>query len=180
MPPALRGAALVVLAFASTAAALAAAPTLGHPGYVILSGAADTTGGYRWRPGPGPGQRSLVWPEGVLTLPVDDVCETYGPADLAVAVTADLAGLGGGGVLAFTDGHYVVTAPLHLADGRISLFLAAGKLEISGGRIRYVPPAPAAGARDARAGLLLLAGMIILVAVFLRLARRRNTAGAGR
>jgi hypothetical protein len=174
IPPALLVAALAVVVGAAGPAALAAAPRLGHPGYVILGGAADTTGIYRWRPGPGPGQRSLVWPQGVLTLPAEAVCESFGPTDLAVAVTADLEGVGGGGVLAFAEGRYEISAPLHLSDGRIRLSIAAGELEIRDGRLRYTPPAPAARTRDARSGLLLLAGMIILVAVTLRLARRRS------
>jgi hypothetical protein len=166
----------VIMALTGANAAAAATTTLGHPGYVILAGAADTTAGYRWRQGPGPGQRSLVWPHGVLTVPEAFACEPFGTSDLAVAVSAELGGAGAGGGLAFTDGRYTVSEPLHLGDGRVSFYLAAGELEIHGGRIRYAPP-PAA-ARDARAGLLFLGGMVILVAVSLRLARRSRAPGA--
>ena len=150
--------------------------SLGHPGYVILAGAADSAAGYRWRDGPGPDQRSLVWTHGVLTVPRDFACERFGAHDLAVPVSAQLGGAGGGGGLVFADGRYVLEQPLHLGDGRVSMYFAAGELEILAERIRYVPPTSAADRREPRAGLLFLAGMILLVAVMLRLARRRTGA----
>ncbi len=61
--------ALVLALVAGGAAATDGRPTLGHPGYLILAGAADSTAGYHWQAGPGPDQRSLVWPDGVLTVP---------------------------------------------------------------------------------------------------------------
>ncbi|MFO7610511.1 MAG: hypothetical protein R6X35_15195 [Candidatus Krumholzibacteriia bacterium] len=151
----------------------AAGTTLGHPGYLVLAGAADTTGVYRWQRGPGPGQRSLVWADGLLTLPAGLALEAFGPRDLAVAAGAGLTGTSDGGDLIFADGSYDVSAPVLLSDGQVSLYAAAGRLEILGERIRYVPPRQSDRA-DPRAGFAFLAGMVLLVVVLLRLTRRRR------
>ena len=146
--------------------------TLGHPGYLVLEGAADTTAGYRWHAGPGRRERTLVWPEGVLTVPDTVVCEPFGAEGLAFPVSPDLAGVGARGALAFRSGRYGIDDPLHLTDGKIAAYLTAGELEIRDERVRYIRPA-ASRSPDARAGFLLLAGMILLVVVSLRFARRR-------
>jgi hypothetical protein len=150
----------------------AAGETLGHPGYLVVEGAADTTAGFRWRAGPGRRERTLAWPEGVLTVPDSVACEPFGTEGLAVPVLPDLAGVGAGGALAFRSGRYHIDDPLHLTDGRIAAYLAAGDLEIRDERVRYIRP-PASRSPDPRAGFLLLAGMILLVVVSLRFARRR-------
>lgn len=152
---------------------------LGHPGYIVMTGAAhDTTGTFFWQSGPGPDQRSLVWAQGVLTVPVGLVPETFGPADLAVACGADLAGGGHGGRLVFTGGRYRIKEPLLLTDGSVTLYATAGKLEILGERVRYT--APKASLKDSRASFLLLAGLVLLTLVLLRRARLGFRKGGGR
>ena len=42
---------------------------LGEPGYIVLAGAADSTEAYVWQDGPGADRRSLVWDEGMVTMP---------------------------------------------------------------------------------------------------------------
>lgn len=164
-------AALCALAVAAVAQPAAAGTTLGHPGYLVVAGAADSTAGYHWEDGPGPGERSLVWRDGVLTVPAGLALEGFGPRDLAVAVGADLSGTSGGGDLQFADGRYRISAPLLLSDGAVNLFAARGDLEIVGERVRYLPPRHR-GEADPRAGYFFLAGMVLLVFVLLRLARR--------
>lgn len=169
-----RGAAAAACALAIAAAAPAVAgTTLGHPGYLVVADAADSTAGYHWEDGPGPDERSLVWPDGVLTVPATLALEGFGRRDLAVAVGAGLTGTSGGGTLEFTDGRYRISAPLLLSDGAVSLFAARGELEIVGERVRYLPP-HRRDATDPRAGFVFLAGMVVLVFVLLRLARRRR------
>ena len=155
------------------------APSLGHPGYLILVGAADSTAGYHWRDGPGPGQRSLVWEHGLLTVPATLALEGFGPRDLAVAVGAGLTGTSDGGELVFSDGRYRISAPLLLSDPNVSFYAAAGELELVGQRIRYLPP-QVGGRADPRAGFVFLAGMVVLVVVLMRLARRRRGEGGRR
>ena len=159
--------------------ARAEAPRLGHPGYLILVGAADSTSGYHWRNGPGPDQRSLVWEHGLLTVPATLALEGFGPRDLAVAVGADLTGTSEGGELVFSDGRYRISAPLLLSDPNVSFYAAAGELELVGERIRYRPPRAGEHA-DPRAGFIFLAGMVVLVVVLMRLARRRRGEGGRR
>ncbi len=175
-PLTVAAAALLLLA---AGAARAAAPSLGHPGYLILAGAADSTAGYHWRDGPGPDQRSLVWEQGLLTVPATLALEGFGPRDLAVAVGADLTGTSEGGELIFSDGRYRISAPLLLSDPNISFYAAAGELELVGERIRYLPPRVGERA-DPRAGFVFLAGMVVLVVVLMRLARRRRGEGGRR
>jgi len=178
-----RGAAVAAVWALVTAAGAFPAPaaagtTLGNPGYLVVADAADSAAGYHWVEGPGPADRSLVWPDGVLTVPATLGLESFGPRDLAVAVGPDLSGTSGDGELQFADGRYRISAPLLLSDGVISLFAARGELEIVGERVRYLPPHSRRGA-DPRAGYLFLAGMVVLVFVLLRLARRRQ-GSAGR
>ena len=178
-PAAVRLAAFAAVALAGAGAGAAPGTTLGHPGYVILDGAADSTAGYRWEDGPAPGRRSLVWADGVLTVPDTLDLEGFGPRDLAVPALPALTGTTGGGALVFADGRYEISAPLLLDDGRLGLYAAAGELEIVGQRVRYRPPAVRERA-DPRAGFVFLAGMVVLVVVLLRLARRRGARSGGR
>ena len=143
---------------------------LGYPGYLVITAARDTTLGFAWQSGPGPGQRSLVWSSGLLSLPDSTELEPFGEVDLAVSCTAQLAGGGGGGRLVFRDGDYQISEPVLLTDGIISFHASAGRLEIRGQRVRYrAPEVPTAG--DPRSGYLLLAGVVILIVVLMRRAR---------
>lgn len=152
---------------------------LGHPGYIVMTGAAhDTTGTFFWQGGPGPDQRSLVWAQGVLTVPVELVPETFGPADLAVPCGAELAGGGHGGRLVFTGGTYRIDEPLLLTDGSVTLYATAGKLEILGERVRY--SAPKVSVKNPLASYVLLAGLLLLTLVLLRRARLGFRKGDGR
>jgi hypothetical protein len=54
----------------------------------------------------------------------------------------------------------------------VQLQLEAGELEISGAMIRY--RRPAAVPREFRSGLLLLAGMVLMIIVLLRRARLKS------
>ena len=141
-------------------------PQLGRPGYVIIASGLDSTLGYQWRLGPGPGQRSLTWPQGMLSLPDSVAVESLRGVDLAIACGASLAGLGSRGNLLFQDGIYPVSEPIVLSDGVLHLYLADGELEILGQRIRYA--APTEGKADPRSGYLFLAGIVLLVVVLLR------------
>lgn len=147
---------------------------LGHPGYLIISAARDTTAGYRWLEGPGPGQHSLTWLDGMLTVPDSLVLEPFGERDLAVPVTAALAGAGAGGKLHWTEGTYAISEPLMATDGIVQLLVSGGELEILGTRVRYRPPpaTPEKSNTDMRASLLMLSGIILLIAVLMRRARR--------
>lgn len=140
--------------------------TLGHPGYLILTAALDTTRGFSWRMGPAAGQRSLTWEQGSLVLPDTLELESMRDVDLLVPCTAELAGQGASGRLVFQDGIFPVSESLHLTDGVVDLYLTAGELEVRGQRIRYTAPRPQEG--DSRAGFVFLAGMVLLVFVLLR------------
>jgi hypothetical protein len=144
--------------------------TLGEPGFLVLAGAADTTGVYVWQDGPGAGRKSLVWDEGVLTVPAEMAWERYGPRDLGVPCTAALAGNGRGGRLVFAPGTFPIDEPLRLNDGVIDFYAAAGELEIRAGRLRY--SRSASRQKDPRASFIMLAGMVVLTVVLLRRARR--------
>lgn len=152
----------------------AAEVLLGHSGYLIIAAARDSTTGYRWLEGPGPGQRSLTWLDGMLTVPDTLPLEPFAQHDLAVPVTAALAGAGAGGKLQWNDGTYEVSEPLMMTDGTVQLLVSGGELEIRGSRIRYRPPAnsSAKNGNDMRASLLMLSGIILLIAVLMRRARR--------
>jgi len=153
--------------------------SLGHPGYIIMTAAVgDTTGTFVWQAGPGPTQRSLVWAEGVLTVPVTLAPETFGPADLAVPCSAELAGGGHGGRLVFSGGKYRIDEPLLLTDGSVTLYATAGELEILGERVRY--RAPRKAIKDTRSSYLLLAGLVLLTIVLLRRARLGLRKGGGK
>jgi len=168
--------AALIGALAVCAAAAAAADSsrhvLGEAGFLVIVGAADSSGVYEWQEGPGEDQRSLVWDVGVLTVPADMVHETYGPGDLGVPCRATLAGNGRGGRLVFAEGTFAVDEPLRLTDGVIDFYAADGELEIRAGRINYRRVSPRQ--KDPRASFIMLAGMVLLTVVLLRRARRRR------
>jgi len=146
--------------------------TLGHPGYLILVAAADTSGSYKWQEGPAFGQLSLVWPDGVLTIPDTLAMESFGDRDLAVPCGAALSGSGASGVLMLEDGRFDITEPLVLGDGTVQLFVSAGEFDVQGQRIRYT--SPSVRGPDSRAGYVFLTGMVILVVTLLRRARVKS------
>lgn len=145
------------------------AHTLGRPGFLVIEAARDSAAGFRWEAGPGPGYRSLVWDQGRLTLPDTLEAEDFARRDIGVPCTARLAGTGASGQLVLRDGIYPVSEPIVLSDGRLELRVSAGELEFRGARIRYRRAVDET--REFRAGLLLLAGMTLMVVVLLRRAR---------
>ena len=151
--------------------------TLGQPGYLVIEAARDSAAGFRWEAGPGPGHRSLVWDQGRLTLPDSVEAGDFGRDDLGVPFTARLVGTGASGELVFRDGIYPVSEPVVLSDGSFELRVSAGELEFRGASIRYRRPAAEAG--QYRSGLILLAGMTLLVVVLLRRARLKSDERAG-
>jgi len=168
---------VVVLVLGGEARADTSGPDiLDRAGFLVLASARDSSSGIDHRTGPGPGQISWFWDGGQLVLPDTLSLDTFGAQDLGVGTLAGLRGSGAGGVLRFRDGKFAIDQPLLLTDGRISLYVARGTLEIRGAQVRYVPPDATLAPRkvaDPRAGFLFLAGMVILTLVLLRLARRR-------
>ena len=152
--------------FQPASAAGTASVTLENPGHVIIAAGLDSTRGFHWRLGPAPGQRSLTWQDGVLTLPDSLDVESLRGMDLVVPCTGSLSGLGHTGQLVFQDGIYKVSEPVVLSDGIMQLYLAAGELEFQGLRVRYT--APTAKGKDPRAGYLFLGGMVLLILILLR------------
>ena len=150
---------------------------LGRPGYLVIEAARDSTAGFRWEDGPRPGFRSLVWDQGRLTLPDSLEPENFARQDIGVPCTAQLAGSGASGQLVLLDGIYPVSEPVTLSDGRLELQVSAGELEFRGARIRY--RRAVAENRTFKAGLLMLAGMTVLVVVLLRRARLKAAERAG-
>ncbi len=148
------------------------ARTLGRPGYLVIEAARDSAAGFRWEAGPGPGHRSLVWDQGRLTLPDTVQFEDFARRDIGVPCTARLEGVGASGQLVLRDGIYPVSEPVVLSDGRLELRVSSGELEFRGARIRYRRVMDEAG--QFRSGLLLLAGMTLLVVVLLRRARLKT------
>ncbi len=168
----------VCLVLAGTPAVAAdAARTLGRPGYLVIEAARDSAAGFRWESGPGPGHRSLVWDQGRLTLPDTVEFEDFARDDIGVPCTARLEGTGASGQLVLRDGIYPVSEPVVLSDGRLELHVSSGELEFRGARIHYRRVVGEAG--EFRSGLLLLAGMTLLVVVLLRRARLKAGGRAG-
>jgi hypothetical protein len=150
---------------------------LGRPGYLVIEAARDATAGFKWEDGPRPGFRSLVWDQGRLTLPDSLEAEDFARQDVGVPCTARLAGSGASGQLVLRDGIFPVSEPVILSDGRLELQISAGELEFRGARIRY--RRAVAEPRTFKSGLLMLAGMTVLVAVLLRRARLKAAERAG-
>ncbi|MBU8871916.1 MAG: hypothetical protein KOO60_13700 [Gemmatimonadales bacterium] len=146
--------------------------TLGHPGYVIISAGLDSTMGFKWQLGPGPGQRSLTWPHGVLNLPDNLALESLRGVDLAIPCNGSLAGLGHTGQLFFQEGIFEVSEPILLSDGTLYLYLTAGELELLEQRVRYT--APIDESKDPRAGYMFLGGMVLLILILLRRAAMKS------
>ena len=153
---------------------------LGHPGFLIITSAQDSTAGYQWLEGPGPGQISLNWSNGLLTLPDTLVLESFGESDLAVPVTGQLSGAGASGQLEWREGTFTISEPVMISDGSVGLLVSKGELEILGTRIRYRLPekeSPGTNA-DPRASFFMLAGVMLLIAVLMRRARKKTKEGS--
>lgn len=153
--------------------------TLGHPGYLIISAARDSSAGFKWLEGPGPHQISMTWLDGMLTLPDSLVLEPFGEFDLAVPVSAQFSGAGASGKLDWKDGTFAISEPVMITDGAVGLLVSEGELEILGTRIRYRAPEVVKTEKkpDPRASLFMLAGIMLLIAVLLRRARRKIKEG---
>jgi len=143
---------------------------LGRSGYLVVTAARDSSAGFTWQAGSEPGSRSLVWNGGVLTIPDDLEPEPFLETDLGFPVTADFGGTGSSGNLSLADGRYTISEPVMLSDGTVRMYLSRGELEIKGDRLRY--RAPNFEKKDPRANLLLLAGIMLLILVLMRRARR--------
>lgn len=159
-------------AFTSVAAA-AETHRLGRPAYLVIEAARDSTVGFRWDHDAVAGRRHLRWFEGHLDIADTLQTVAFGTADLGVLLGPGSRGSGGNGELRFVEGVYRVAEMLELTDGRTTLHLSGGELDIRGDQIRYRRP-QLKSARDPRAGYFMLAGMVLLVTVLLRRARRRR------
>ena len=150
---------------------------LGQPGYVVIEAARDSVSAFTWQAGPGTGFRSLVWDEGRLTIPESLPVEEIGRRDIGFPCTAAFGGTGKSGQLVIQDGIFPVSEPVILTDGVLQLEVTGGELEIRGAMIRY--RRSAAAPREFKSGLLLLAGMTLMVIVLLRRFRRKSTERTG-
>jgi len=150
---------------------------LGESGYVVIEAARDSASGFVWEEGPGPGFRSLIWPEGRLTVPDSLLVEDFGRRDLGLRCAESLAGSGSSGQLVFRDGIFPVSEPVVLTDGFLELQVTGGELEIRGAMIRYRRSDTRSG--DFRSGLLLMAGMTLMIIVLLRRARIKSNQRPG-
>ena len=146
--------------------------SLGQQGYVVIEAARDSASGFVWETETDSGFRTLSWEEGRLTIPDSFLVEDFGRWDIGFACTEFLAGSGSSGKLIIQDGIFPVSEPVVLTDGLLELQVTGGELEIRGAMIRY--RRPAAVSRDFRSGLLLLAGMTLMIIVLLRRARLRS------
>jgi hypothetical protein len=153
---------------------------LGHSGYLIIGSARDSLAGYQWQAGPGVGQISLTWREGMLTVPDSMALEPFAESDLAVPVTAHLTGAGATGTLDWREGNYPVSEPVMITDGVVSMLVSGGDLEILGTRIRYRPPVflEEKDRPDPRASFMMLGGILLLILVLMRRARKRLREGS--
>ncbi|MEN8005624.1 MAG: hypothetical protein ABFS42_01365 [Candidatus Krumholzibacteriota bacterium] len=145
---------------------------LGQPGYLVIEAARDSAAGFAWDTGADPGTRSLIWDEGRLTIFDPVIAEDFGRWDLGIPCTEFLAGSGSSGSLVIRDGIFPVSEPVVLTDGLLELQLTGGELEVRGAVIRY--RRPASGLPASKSGLLLLAGMTLLIIVLLRRARMKS------
>jgi len=144
---------------------------LGRPGYLVIEGVRDTTDIYSWQKGPGPGRHSLVWSTGTLSLPDTLYLDEFGVQDAGVVCQAELSGVGGSGQLVFEDGIYRISEPLVLSDGILELHISAGELEVRGDQIRY--RRSRSQDEKTKANYIFLAGLILLIIVLMRRARRQ-------
>ena len=157
------------------------AQILDQPGYLVIEAAWDSQGVFVRGRDPSTHRRTLEWPEGRLSLPDTLEPERFARQDLGVPSLAGLAGSGTSGRLALIDGIYPVSESIVLTDGRLELEISAGELEIRGAMIRYRRQVTesAVANDDFKSGLLLLAGMTLLVIVLLRRVRMKTGERSG-
>jgi hypothetical protein len=170
-----RAALLLILCCGATAAA-AGQGELGYPGYLVIDGARGSDR-FAWEEGPQPGQKSLVWEGGSLTLPDSTAADSFGAAGYGFRCEPQLRGRGAGGLLVFTDGIYPVSEPLVLEDGVLRLEVTAGELEIRGARLRYMLEPVRDRSRRTQADFLFVAGLVLAIVVLLRRARAGRRTG---
>jgi len=144
--------------------------SLGRQGYVVIQDGRDADAGFHWQDGPAPGRHSLVWPEGTLSLPDSVTLDDFGQQDAGLACGKDLSGVGASGYLVFRDGSFQISEPILLADGGFELHVSAGELTIRGDQIRY--RRPQIQDKKTQANYLFLAGLVVLIVVLMRRARR--------
>ena len=158
----------------------AARVEFGEGGLLVLSAAQDSTRLFRWEDGPGPGQLSLIWPEGRLIIPATLPLQGDEQGDLGVPLQAGFAGAGPAGPVPLGEGLMVIDESLTFSDGRLHWTVQEGEMDVRGTRIIYRRPwvgadqAPGAKLRDQRANLLMVAGLLLLIAVLLRRARQKT------
>jgi len=163
--------ALLVASIATVGIAATEQTILGEPGYLVIEGVRDTTALFSWQNGPGPGRHSLVWPEGTLSLPDSVELDDYGRLDVGLTCGRELSGVGGSGHLVFADGLYTISEPVVLGDGILELHLAAGELEVRQNQIHYRRPVIVD--RSHQANYVFLAGLVVLIVVLMRRARKQ-------
>lgn len=176
---------IVLLASCSTPFsiwAVAACPpdqdhALGQSGYLVIEAARDTNAGFRWESGPGPQERSLVWDQGRLVVPDTMAVDSFGQHDLGLPCNENFSGTGASGRVLLEDGIFPVSEPVVFSDGLLEMEISSGELEIRGASIRY--RRAAFEPREIKSGLLLLAGMTIMVIVLLRRARLKSNQRTG-
>lgn len=145
---------------------------LEQPGILIITAASDTSAGFQWRQGPGTGRISLVWDGGMLSVPDTLAMDGFPNNNLGVPLQAGFSGTGSQGPLLLDDGSYAVSENLMMGDGVIQLVVSDGELEIFGPRFRYSRPQKISPDDESKANFLLISGLLILIAVLLRRARK--------
>jgi len=148
--------------------------TLGQPGYLVIEGVRDSLSEFSWREGVRPSRRALVWPEGTMTWPDSLSLDDFGRSDVGIVCRAELSGVGNSGRLIFADGVYPVSEPLLLADGVVELHVSGGELEVRGSQIRYRRPQIVDNSQ--KANWVFLCGLILLIIVLMRRARKKMRA----
>lgn len=172
---------LVWILAGSCTPALADGPfELPADGLLIITAAQDSTLAFRWEEGPGPAQLTLVWPEGRLIIPSDLAMQGDAEGDLGIPLLAGFGGTGPEGAVVLNEGIQPIAGSLAFSDGRLHWVVSGGELEIRGTRLIYRRPwvgedgSAGQSLRDQRANLLMIAGLLLLIAVLLRRARRKN------
>ena len=145
---------------------------LEQPGILIITAASDTSAGFQWRQGPGVGRISLAWEGGVLSVPDTLAMDGFPNNNLGVPLRSGFSGNGASGPLLLDDGVYIVSENLMMGDGVIQLMVTAGELEIFGPRFRYTRPQGKLANDATKANFLLISGLLIMIAVLLRRARK--------
>jgi len=158
--------------------------SLEQPGILIITAGSDTSAGFHWRreilptQGPGVGRISLVWEGGVLSIPETLALDGFPNNNLGVPLEAGFSGTGQEGPLLLADGVFSVTESLMMGDGVVQLMISDGELEIFGPRFRYSRPREITADEKQKANFLLIAGLLVLIAVLLRRARKILRKGA--